>query len=878
MKNIVDLKKFFGEDLIKKNAKHIVDLIEILRSNSGDFNGEVRSERMARAVGNSSASSNFLSNILQSINIGDLFKAGNQTGQGLAAILSGLTSVLGGTNNPSTISPQTLQVIMSMVQNTNISQVLPQILKMLPQADQLFGNGSNLMNMAQALQNNPSLASALPQVLSSQLANSTMTMLYMLYTAVSNAPSQCSSDLTQMFTGIATGQGWALSMLDAFGKPPAGLKSFRIKWWGDFDECQAVDTASIKGQYCKTSIYISGVDLGGIPISLEEGVCMPSSCPEETVKALLAPAFTALSQSLPNGIGLYVYKAECKIEDMPLDGKAVAMTIVCAGILLILIVATLFDVYITRKMKSGANQSTKQNPEVSKKYEAEGVAGNPVKHPQPLQLGLLERVLLAFSVYTNGKKLLSAKKSAGSLSALHGIRFLSMSWVILGHALALNMGIFGNFYAVAQEWISWTSFQAIQNALVSVDSFFALSGLLVAYLTLKEMKKLGGILKLNWGMFYFHRFWRLTPVYMLLLGMYTCFTKYIGEGPNYNQKDLAACTNKWWTNLLYINNFVYYDYQPAGCLGHSWYLANDMQFYILSPLIMVPFYIHPVLGVIASVIFLGATWGSLIGLGLHYSWPPTQMGGGVDMSNRDKMFAEYYIKPYGRMGPYIIGLITGYILYRTKCKCRMPWFVAVLGWVVATVVACLVLYGLHDAFNNNPLSVDVSVFYLTVHRTVWGACVCWVVFACATGNGGFINTLLSWEAFIPLARLTYCAYLIHPILMEVYVGTLRHPIDLTIISLSFLNIAYLVSSMAFAFILSVAFESPMMALEKIVFGKDKKKPELMKQKANGHSEIPIVSTVYGNGVSNGLGHQKMPDETVDTLYPKIPSETVNEKM
>ncbi|KAK3088500.1 hypothetical protein FSP39_019900 [Pinctada imbricata] len=408
-------------------------------------------------------------------------------------------------------------------------------------------------------------------------------------------------------------------------------------------------------------------------------------------------------------------------------------------------------------------------------------------------LGKLERALLAFSVYTNGKKLLSAKMSAGSLSAIHGVRFLSLSWVVLGHSMAVNFDIFGNLVKVGPLWISRVSFQAIQNALVSVDTFFTL---------------------------------RLTPVYMLLLGVYTCLYRYAGDGPSYNmyhQPESEGCTEKWWTNLLYINNFVYPDLQPAGCLGHSWYLANDMQFYVLSPLIIVPFFVHPVFGGIMSIVFLGATWGTTAGLAMKYRWPPTSLGGGVDLTNQGKMFDEYYMKPYGRMGPYIMGIITGYILYRRKCQCQMKPFVAVSGWIVSTVVACLVLYGLRDAFNGHPLSVKMSVFYLTVHRTVWGACICWVVFACATGNGGFINTLLSWEAFIPLARLTYCTYLVHPILMEFYTGTLRHPFDLTEISITFLFLAYLVSSMALAFILSLAFESPMMALEKVVFGKDKKK-------------------------------------------------------
>ena len=34
------------------------------------------------------------------------------------------------------------------------------------------------------------------------------------------------------------------------------------------------------------------------------------------------------------------------------------------------------------------------------------------------------------------------------------------------------------------------------------------SGLLVAYLTLREMDKCGGAKKFNWGLYYFHRIWR----------------------------------------------------------------------------------------------------------------------------------------------------------------------------------------------------------------------------------------------------------------------------------------------------------------------------------------------------------------------------------
>ena len=52
--------------------------------------------------------------------------------------------------------------------------------------------------------------------------------------------------------------------------------------------------------------------------------------------------------------------------------------------------------------------------------------------------GLAGKVLVAFSLYTNGSKLLSAKRQSGTLGALNGVRFLSMSWVILGHAFAFG--------------------------------------------------------------------------------------------------------------------------------------------------------------------------------------------------------------------------------------------------------------------------------------------------------------------------------------------------------------------------------------------------------------------------------------------------------
>ena len=59
-----------------------------------------------------------------------------------------------------------------------------------------------------------------------------------------------------------------------------------------------------------------------------------------------------------------------------------------------------------------------------------------------------------------------------------------------------------------------------------------------------------------------------------------------------------------------------------------------------------------------------------------------------------------------------------------------------IGWMAATATALAVVYGLADVYKGHPMSTDLAAFYNSVSRTAWGVSVCWVVFSCATGNGG----------------------------------------------------------------------------------------------------------------------------------------------
>ncbi|CAG5115320.1 unnamed protein product, partial [Candidula unifasciata] len=176
---------------------------------------------------------------------------------------------------------------------------------------------------------------------------------------------------------------------------------------------------------------------------------------------------------------------------------------------------------------------------------------------------------------------------------------------------------------------------------------------------------------------------------------------------------------------------------------------------------------HRAVGAAVCLVFLLVTWITTGVLSTQNEWPPTlvsasQRGGYVTFQE------YYYVKPWCRMGPYIVGLMAGAYLSLRRDK-RLPKAVVCLGWVVAIATGLAVVYGLHgDISGDNISSISVAAFYNTVARSAWGASVSWVIIACASGYGGFVNSILSWSPFVVLGRLTYMAYLIHPCLLFVY--------------------------------------------------------------------------------------------------------------
>ncbi|GBO10265.1 Nose resistant to fluoxetine protein 6 [Araneus ventricosus] len=138
-------------------------------------------------------------------------------------------------------------------------------------------------------------------------------------------------------------------------------------------------------------------------------------------------------------------------------------------------------------------------------------------------------------------------------------------------------------------------------------------------------------------------------------------------------------------------------------------------------------------------------------------------------------FTKFYIKPYTRLDPYLIGIALAYLLFRRKQSNAGKLNLMTLsgGWAIASGVTFTCLFGL---YHQNP-SMVASSFYNALNRTGFACGLAWVIFVCINDQGGVVNSILSCKLLIPLSRLTFCAYLLHPIIEIVYFSTVRRLIE-----------------------------------------------------------------------------------------------------
>lgn len=145
---------------------------------------------------------------------------------------------------------------------------------------------------------------------------------------------------------------------------------------------------------------------------------------------------------------------------------------------------------------------------------------------------------------------LFASAAPSTIHCVHGIRFLSMAWVMFGHKFYYSTFL-APPPAMAASKMPWTS-GVLLNTYLSVDTFLLISALLSA----RAIARAG---TLNVPLFYALRCARIWPPLAAVVFFTTCASAVVGSGPLWWPlvvSEAGFCQKRWWTALIFLNNYI----------------------------------------------------------------------------------------------------------------------------------------------------------------------------------------------------------------------------------------------------------------------------------------------------------------------------------
>ena len=146
-----------------------------------------------------------------------------------------------------------------------------------------------------------------------------------------------------------------------------------------------------------------------------------------------------------------------------------------------------------------------------------------------------------------------------NLQCLHGVRVLTMTWMIVNHTY-----MFGGFFVLwayrrlidIADWPKSLSFQLVLNGWLTVETYFFLSALIIVLTVMPLMKSS----KFNYAAYVLHRLIRLLPAYVGLVCL-NFLWPLVSSGPVWLVKGKSfvqsPCENYLWTNFLFVNNWIW---------------------------------------------------------------------------------------------------------------------------------------------------------------------------------------------------------------------------------------------------------------------------------------------------------------------------------
>ena len=393
---------------------------------------------------------------------------------------------------------------------------------------------------------------------------------------------------------------------------------------------------------------------------------------------------------------------------------------------------------------------------------------NDVLNAESVKNSTTLKIFKCFSFTGNLKSLLNTKnKTDDNLNVFHGIRVITMLWIIYDHVYDFGaQGPLKNIREYEKEIRYSYAMALVINGTLAVDVFFLLSGFLatLSFMKVFQNKKNRSVKTILLS--YLFRYIRLTPLLIVCI----LYRLYIERGTkDYPfhiklQYDGNRCDEAWYHALLYISNLT--STFADMCVDWTWYLMVDMQMFLFCPWIALSFAISYKIGFIVLGSFTLFSFASQIFAILYF-----------EMNYYTMDYNDFfYIQAPTRLLPYLMGIFYC-ILYMEHKKTEgffgplkkiRDFFYNRLRIKYILYIVCLpIMYEMvfirnyFDNLEEKPHDI-VYCMHEIFNRVIFILCLMLILYPTLLGQGEFLKRFLGHSFFCPFARLTYGAYVFHP--------------------------------------------------------------------------------------------------------------------
>lgn len=682
-------------------------------------------------------------------------------------------------------------------------------------------------------------------------------------------------------------------LLDTYGRVPPGLLIGQGSWIGAYDECVRTKIQFPDGhssaRYCWAHLRHASWPQDGLinEVSvLKSGICLPKACDSMNYKNkydLISELITYHARDVDRGQGNLASIYCLPDEESPLRQwwlypKSLLSVAAITSWCLLLIFCTVKSELAEKKKTEKKNLNSTNSSivdDLSQTDQATEVAQARTENSTYLaiyrSLSITNNLKLLFNTTKQSALLeVGSKLKQGTdeqqvpemhkiidLSCLEGIKVICMCYVVMGHVLMCLTTTVVNGREAA-ETSSIIFYLANLVPAFAVNSFFTITAFLTSYLMFKQNQSHSFITSpMKWFAFIMYRYLRIMPMYLIVVLYTKHLARFVGSGPqwDYGTSELGqrrACENESWLwTLLFGANFK----SPLDhCIPSAWYLANDFQFFIVTPIFLAILHKSAALGdkIIKGCICLGL-FGCFMSVYLAEVDDLTPVARFMPHGFKTYVTHLYanYTQPQYRIPAYLCGLLLGFALYQFE-QAKLKYLAAKreaaqrrqqqdqddnnihcsvnstdlieaewsdacktyggpLSLFFILVCCSTPVIGSYLPFNKLTARIIVALIMPSYHLLFSLAVGLYILLA-TTGYGNkLITDLLSARFWKPLARLSLCAVLINVEVINYIIQTSStfHYLD-NRYQLS-LNILCILSTYLASIVMCVLFEAPVRA-------------------------------------------------------------------